>query len=193
MRKGELTRGYIIETCAPIFNQLGYANTSMSKIMEATGLEKGCLYGHFKNKEELAVEVFDYSINEIFNLKFLPLRQLECGHERLIQFIYGFCHVKSPIPGGCPIFNTAVEQDNGNCVLKKRAIKNLNEWVDELVSYIELAKKNKIYRSNIEPRSIAVFILSSLEGGLIAYNLTKQNTLELIEENLIQYLNQLKK
>ena len=46
---------------APLFNQKGYAGTSLSDLMDATGLQKGGIYRHFSGKEELATEAFDYS------------------------------------------------------------------------------------------------------------------------------------
>src|SRR5271170_2332921 len=59
--KGEQTRGDIIRKSAPLFNQRGYEGTSLSDLMEATGLQKGGIYRHFSSKEELATEAFDYS------------------------------------------------------------------------------------------------------------------------------------
>src|SRR5436190_4666477 len=46
-RKGELTRRRIVERAAPVFNQRGYAGTSLSELVAATGLEKGGIYNHF--------------------------------------------------------------------------------------------------------------------------------------------------
>ncbi len=59
MRKGEQTRRKIIERAAPLFNKRGFNGCSMQDISAATGLEKGSLYTHFNNKEELALEAFD--------------------------------------------------------------------------------------------------------------------------------------
>jgi len=51
---------------APVFNTKGYAATSLSDLMEATGLQKGGLYRHFDSKEELAQEAFDYAWEGLF-------------------------------------------------------------------------------------------------------------------------------
>jgi TetR/AcrR family transcriptional repressor of nem operon len=40
MTKGERTRREIVEKAAPLFNQKGYEGTSLSDLMEATGLKK---------------------------------------------------------------------------------------------------------------------------------------------------------
>jgi AcrR family transcriptional regulator len=62
MSKSERTKNYIIEKAAPIFNTKGFAGTSLSDLTEATGLTKGSIYGNFENKEEIAIQVFKYSI-----------------------------------------------------------------------------------------------------------------------------------
>ena len=54
MTKGQQTRRGIVEKAAPLFNQKGYEGTSLSDLMDATGLQKGGIYRHFDSKEELA-------------------------------------------------------------------------------------------------------------------------------------------
>src|SRR5258708_40252715 len=61
MGKGEQTRAMILSRVAPLFNQQGYFGSSLADIMQQTGLEKGGIYNHFKSKEQLALETFDYS------------------------------------------------------------------------------------------------------------------------------------
>src|SRR6266481_3270397 len=61
MTKGEQTRREIVQKAAPLFNQKGYQGTSLSDLMDATGLQKGGIYRHFSSKEDLAAEAFDYS------------------------------------------------------------------------------------------------------------------------------------
>lgn len=63
--KSEKTAKYIIEKVAPLFNQKGYAATSMSDLTTATGLTKGAIYGNFQNKEELAIKSFNFSVNQV--------------------------------------------------------------------------------------------------------------------------------
>ena len=53
LSKAERTRQLIVQEAAVLFNQKGYAGTSMDDIMRATGLSKGGLYGNFKKKEDL--------------------------------------------------------------------------------------------------------------------------------------------
>ena len=51
--KAQQTSDFIIQKVAPIFNKNGYNGTSMSELVDATGLTKGAIYGNFKNKETI--------------------------------------------------------------------------------------------------------------------------------------------
>ena len=62
MSKGEQTREMILAQAAQVFNRQGYFGSSLSDIMHETGLEKGGIYNHFKSKEQLALEAFDYTL-----------------------------------------------------------------------------------------------------------------------------------
>ena len=63
--KAEITTDYILEIAAPIFNKNGYAATSMRDITEATSLTKGAIYGNFKNKEDLAIAAFKFTVKSL--------------------------------------------------------------------------------------------------------------------------------
>lgn len=53
--KGEQTKQYIIEQSALLLNKQGYMSTSLSEIMAVTGMKKGTLYNHFKDKERIGI------------------------------------------------------------------------------------------------------------------------------------------
>ena len=68
MGKAVETRQAIIEKAAVIFNKNGYQRTTMSTLTKALGLTKGAIYGHFADKDELAVEAFRYSGRKIYEM-----------------------------------------------------------------------------------------------------------------------------
>ena len=68
--KSQKTKKHIIKKVDPIFNSQGYTATSLSEITTAAGLTKGAIYGNFKNKEELALEAFNYNIKYVLGTFF---------------------------------------------------------------------------------------------------------------------------
>ena len=55
----DVRRQQILEAALVCFAQQGYHQTRMDDIGRATGLSKGALYHHFKNKEAVFLGVFD--------------------------------------------------------------------------------------------------------------------------------------
>ena len=139
MTKGEQTRRKIVAAAAPIFNQHGYEGSSLADLMTATGLKKGGIYRHFSSKEELAAEAFDYTWEAAWKARMLHVDENATGIEKLKQLIANFIDYRSPVAGGCPILNTAVDADDGNPVLRARVGKALRSWVARLESIVKQA------------------------------------------------------
>jgi len=189
MSKGERTRAKIVAAAAPIFNQRGYEGSSLADLMTATGLKKGGIYRHFSSKEELAGEAFDYTWDAALKARLLHLDEKASGIGKLKQLIANFVSVRSPVAGGCPILNTAIDADDGNPVLRARAVKALRSWVTRLQKLVKLAIEHGETRPSIKPRTVATLIVASLEGALMMSRLERNNSaLLLIQEHLYRYL-----
>lgn len=190
MRKGELTRRKIIETAAPVFNRLGFSRTSMSELMAATGLEKGGLYRHFESKEELALASFNHAATLMEHAKFDRSLETRRPFQKLEEFVRTFANASLPIPGGCPVFNAAVEHDDGNQKLKLRAKETYQRWTALLASWVEAAQAAHELNLQLQPRHVAAYILCTLEGALVARNLLgSPEPLLAAEGGLLDYLN----
>jgi TetR/AcrR family transcriptional repressor of nem operon len=55
--KGERTRDRIVTEASRLIQRKGLAATTVSDLVNATGLRKGSLYFHFAGKEEIGLEV----------------------------------------------------------------------------------------------------------------------------------------
>ena len=190
MTKGQETKQEIVRKAAPLFNQKGYAGTSLSDLMDATGLQKGGIYRHFSGKEELATEAFDYSWQKAVTGRLEGVENLPNSVDRLKKMVDNFVDMRAGlVPGGCPLMNTAIEADDGNTVLRNRARKALQSWITRL-SRIAAAgiHKHEIY-SRIEPRKLSEWIIGSLEGALLISRLQKDGEpLHNARLNLHEYL-----
>ena len=60
------TKDKIIETSVKLFNEKGCLNTSIRHISNELGISVGNLYYHFKNKEEILIEIFLRYVNAVF-------------------------------------------------------------------------------------------------------------------------------
>lgn len=176
MNKGELTRQRIIELAAPLFNQRGFEGCSMQDILDATGLKKGGIYRHFTSKEELAAEAFRYTLSQAFKARLPDLDSQSCAIESLHRMIELFVDIPSPIPGGCPILNTAIDADDGNPVLRKLAREGLKDWRDRVSGIVREGIARKQIREGVDPRAVANTMIAMLEGALMIARLDGSKT-----------------
>src|ERR1700683_4978391 len=189
MTKGELTRRKILEPAAPIFNKRGYEGSSLSELMQATGLKKGGIYRHFSSKEELAAEAFDYTWETARNARLLHVDEKANGIEKLKQLIASFIEHRSPVAGGCPILNTAVDADDGNPVLRARVSAALRRWIDRLRLILKQGAARGGIRTGVDAKKIATLIVATLEGALMISRLERTDlALRVAQEFLNRYL-----
>ena len=174
MSKGEATRQRIIAQAAPLFNQRGYEGCSLQDIMSATGLEKGGIYRHFDSKEELAAEAFDFAWATTVSKRFEKLDSIPNHVDRLKQHILNFT-VRSGLPGGCPLLNTAVDSDNGNPVLRERVRKALRGWQTSLKKILHEGITAGAIQPDIDIDKAASLIIGTLEGGMLISRIEKND------------------
>src|SRR3954451_2095782 len=189
MTKGQQTRQKIVEAAAPIFNQRGYEGSSLNDLIYATGLKKGGIYRHFSSKEELAAEAFDFTWDAAWKARLLYVEERQNGIEKLKQLISNFIELRSPVPGGCPILNTAIDSDDGNPVLRARVAKALRFWLARLQKIVEQSQERGEIKSEVEPKAVATLIIATLEGALMMSRLQRdEDSLRSVQAHLNQYL-----
>jgi TetR/AcrR family transcriptional repressor of nem operon len=169
MSKAERTKAFIVEKVAPIFNQKGYAGTSLNDMTEATGLTKGSIYGNFANKDEVALAVFDYNLNKVTTAIKSQIAQRTSAKEKLL--VYAACYEGLLLPpftaGGCPVLNTAVEADDTHPELRKKAIAAILSWRASLTQIITDGIAAGEFRTAVNPAQIAVTIIAMIEGAVM--------------------------
>ena len=165
MGKAEKTRQFIIEQVAPIFNKKGYAGTSLSDLTEATGLTKGSIYGNFHDKEEVAIAAFEYNLQNLNTTMWQGVPYEINAVDKLLKFLENARVNAQKVfdNGGCPILNTATENDDGNPNLKLKAVIALENWKNKLQGVIEEGiAKGELKPINAE--QLAVKIVTVIEG-----------------------------
>lgn len=164
------TREKIIQQSAELFNIYGYHGCSLSHIMDATKLKKGGIYNHFKNKDEIAVEAFNYNYDRVLKRFRDRLDQDKTSLDKLYSVIDIYVSlIDDPIVkgGGCPIFNTAMDSTNTHPELKKKA----QEGIKGLKKYIEIKLKDGIeageFKADINVKEVSTLFIATLEGAIV--------------------------
>lgn len=169
MSKAKETKEKILKQAAELFNQHGYSGSSISDIMRATGLQKGGIYNHFRSKQELALEAFDFAARYNSKHILVALKGKQNVVERLQAILAVFSsYVDSPpLAGGCPILNTAIESDDANPALRERVQQAMNSWRNLICRIINKGIANGEISSTVEADTVATIMISTLEGAIM--------------------------
>jgi AcrR family transcriptional regulator len=176
--KAEKTREQIIEKTAPTFNAKGFAGTSMSDLTEATGLSKGCIYGHFENKDQIALAAFDYNFGNVTEYMKARILSADNAIERLLAYprVYrDFLKIPFLKPG-CPILNTSTESDDTHPALKEKAAAALAFWKRSVENQVKRGIERKEIKAATDPVEVAVVLLSLIEGAVMQAKVTGRST-----------------
>jgi AcrR family transcriptional regulator len=192
MSKAEITKEKIIQQAATLFNSSGYAGTSMSELMKATGLQKGGIYNHFQSKDEILVEAFQYSVNVVKKKLQAAMKNKSSAKDKLIAIIdfYRDYPMNPVVKGGCPILNSLVDSDNSTNENFRSSVKSA---VDELILTLQMIIKtgirNNEFKKNVDPHKSAVVIFTTIEGGVaVSRNYADNGYMNMMMDHLVNYV-----
>jgi AcrR family transcriptional regulator len=166
--KGARTRERIIAEAAPLFNERGFAGAPLSDVLAIVGLEKGGLYRHFPSKDALALAAFDHAAAQVGERVREALDRAGTAVDRLIAFVDAFVDltVDPPLPGGCPVFGTAIGRDAAPRALTSRARRGLRGLRGRVADVVRAGiVAGEITRT--DPEELASFLVGSVEGALM--------------------------
>lgn len=195
MGKGAETRQRIVAQAAPVFNTRGYSGTSMAELTRATGLEKGGIYNHFPSKEALALAAFDHAVALVRERIAAALDGTTTAVERLLALVafYEQYVERPPVPGGCPIMNTAIEADDTDPDLRARAQAAMTDLQKLIGGAVKAGVASGELRAGLDPRAIAAVFTGLIEGAVLLGRLYDDPTpARHIAGHLAQYVDSLR-
>lgn len=157
----------IIAIAANLIHEYGYHNIGIKKILDEADIPKGSFYHYFKSKEDLALCVIEFHIQ---NTK-IWFSQLDQNIDGLRAFFNLFFQKLDEMEykKGCPIGNLILELAD----YKESFREKLLEW-DNFLSHeiCNILKKNDL-QNKIEPQKMASFIITNFEGAIMKAKLEK--------------------
>ena len=146
--KGERTRERIMDMAYESIVQKGFAATSIEELVEAAGITKSGFFYHFKDKNDLARQLFDRFLNEDEGIiETLETRARELSDDPLQSFLIFlnlYAQMMDDMPTlhpGCMVasityqermFDAEVRQMNVDYLLRMR--ERFTRWLSEIAA-----------------------------------------------------------
>ncbi|AFY32174.1 TetR/AcrR family transcriptional regulator [Calothrix sp. PCC 7507] len=161
MRQREFDTDEVLAIAMELFWQLGYANTSMKDIVQATGIQPGSLYAAFGDKEKLFQQALKKYTQEFFRASMPrhrpPLECIQKWFEHLAKAMTNDSKHK-----GCLIINTAVERESHS----PSTIAIIEDRLDEIESFFRQNLAQALQDGDL-PDSFEVEIISKALLGVV--------------------------
>lgn len=188
--KTERTKQFIIERTAPVFNEKGYAGTSLTDLTNATGLTKGSIYGNFENKDDVALAAFDFNFNRVTLYIKDKILATDNSIERLMVYpkVYRDFLTIPFLKPGCPILNTSTEADDTHPKLRERASNALTFWKTSIENQIKRGIQRGEIKDNTNTTEITVILMALIEGAIMQAKVTGKPTELRIAMNYLEKL-----
>jgi AcrR family transcriptional regulator len=170
--KGTRTRQTIIEKSLQLFCVKGYYNTSINDILEATGLTKGGLYGHFSSKEDIWYAVYDEALGIWRQVVFKGIQSNSSPLERIQTFIENDIKNKlgnGVFEGGCFFHSMLVELSGQSVAMSKHILGGFMQLAALLCTWLEQADQQGMLKEGLNFKEIANYIIISLNGAAALY------------------------
>jgi TetR/AcrR family transcriptional repressor of nem operon len=168
LTKAERTKQFILETAAPIFNQKGISGANIDDVLAATKLTKGCLYGHFEGKEDLALQVVDFMLNNNGEKMLSTISKGKTAKAKVFAFLDFY---KDPLntylKGGCPVFNIAVESDDNFPAVKEKIAGVIRQGQEIFVSILSQGIIDGEFSDKLDPAVYAFKAVAAVEGAVV--------------------------
>jgi TetR/AcrR family transcriptional repressor of nem operon len=166
-RPREFDEATVVRAAMQVFWKQGYRATSIEDLVEATGLQRGSLYGAFGDKHGLLNEALDaYGHQMVERLDGL-LAEFSDPVDGLRQFIRAAgldCHNDETSGRGCLIGNTCTELAAHDDVARAQVERFLAKFRLTMANSLRRGQAMGTFPSDRDADAVAMFIQCSLQG-----------------------------
>ncbi|PCH50200.1 MAG: hypothetical protein COC20_06925 [Cellvibrionales bacterium] len=175
-RPPEYNRPEVLQAALHVFWRDGYESSTIQKLLDAMGLNRGSFYGAFVDKESLFREVMDCYVHYQSNIISFNLMGIEEPLEAIRGFLEDFAlHEGAEIrERGCLLFNTVTELSHTRPHLAEDASKRVGFLHKLFIKRLEQAYKLGDVRADKNVDDMADYLVA-LASGLRTHCKMKTN------------------
>ena len=189
------TRQHLLEAAFAEFHRNGFRAASIDAILKATGVTKGALYYHFRNKAELGYAVVEEIIRPFVEENWKPVCQADNIIDGAIAVLHARMAERSDIALtlGCPFNNLIQEMSPVDAGFRARLQAIREDWRQGVAAAIARGQAEGDIRADVDPQGTADFIIAGIEGCIgMAKGAQSQTFYQGGMRGLEQYLNNLR-
>jgi AcrR family transcriptional regulator len=168
MSKGELTRHAILEHAVGLASRVGLEGLTIGTLADDLDLSKSGLFGHFRSKEALQIQVLDHAATTFVEIVVRPALRAPRGLPRVRALFERWLEWtrSGPMPGGCLFVAAATELDDRPGPVRARLQQLQRDWLAVIATSFAKGVAEGHFRRDADPDQFA----QDLYGVALAYH-----------------------
>lgn len=162
--RGSETRRRILEVAAESFAERGYAGTSLSDVLKASGVTKGGFYFHFPSKEALAMAALRAKQERWTSAVMAAVLRHPRAVDQLDAMVDALCDQHEQDPACRAISRLSTELGDEHPELRPELRTQLTTWMDLVAALIRRGQDEGDIRPEVEPQTAAEVAVESFIG-----------------------------
>ena len=162
--RGGETRRRILEVAAEAFADRGYAGTSLSEVLKASGVTKGGFYFHFPSKEALALATLRHKQEQWAGAVMASVLQHPGAIDQLEAMVEALCDLHEQDRSCRAISRLCTELGDEHPELRPQLGTQLTTWMDMVAAVVRKGQDEGVIRPEVEPAVAAEIAVGSFIG-----------------------------
>lgn len=163
--QGEKTRQTIIDVTARLFEERGYAGTSLDLVAKEAETSKSSIFWHFQNKEDLLFTVVDQALSEWETRAGDAILSESTPPTRLARMMELQRELATDRPSTLRLLiGLALETADGEVEIRSRFQRIYEGYRQSAAQIIEAGKKSGDFISEADAQSLSALLLAAFDG-----------------------------
>ncbi len=166
--KGADTRQAVLEHAVSRASRVGLGGLTIGTLAEDLQLSKSGLFGHFRSKEALQIQVLNHAAERFVEAVVRPALAQPRGEPRVRSLFHRWLDWarSSPMPGGCLFVAAATELDDKEGPVRDRLQQLQREWLGVIATSYRKGIEEGHFPKEADPDQFA----HDLYGVMLAYH-----------------------
>jgi AcrR family transcriptional regulator len=152
--KGEQTRLAVLDQAVDVARRVGLSGLTIGSLAGQAQLSKSGLFGHFRSKEALQLEVLAHARGRFEEAVVRPALRAPRGEPRVRELFDRWLRWDS-LPGGCPFVAAATEFDDRPGAVRDRLVRDERDLFDMVCTIFRTGVAERHFRADADPEQFA--------------------------------------
>lgn len=154
MGKGDETRLAVLDQAVDVARRVGLSGLTIGTLAEQTQLSKSGLFGHFRSKEALQLQVLEHARARFEEAVARPALKAPRGEPR-IRALFEHWVAWDSRPGGCPFVAASTEFDDQPGAVRDRLVRDHRDLLDLIANVFRTGLVEGHFRLDADPDQFA--------------------------------------